>query len=45
MRTESRWTGVHVEDAASLIRLALEYAPAGSVLNAAESEGFVRVAQ
>ncbi|MFC5181230.1 SDR family oxidoreductase [Actinomadura harenae] len=35
----SRWPAVHVEDAALLFRLALEDAPAGSVLHAVGDEG------
>ena len=35
----SRWPAVHVKDAARLYRLAVEQAPAGSVLNAAGEEG------
>jgi nucleoside-diphosphate-sugar epimerase len=35
----SRWPGVHVLDAAPLIRLAVEQAPAGSVLHAVADEG------
>lgn len=35
----SRWPAVHVEDAAHLYRLAVEQAPAGSVLNAVGDEG------
>jgi nucleoside-diphosphate-sugar epimerase len=35
----SRWPAVHVKDAASLYRLAVERAPAGSVLNAVGDEG------
>ncbi|WP_216893253.1 SDR family oxidoreductase [Nocardia alni] len=35
----SRWPAVHVEDAAVLYRLAVEQAPAGSVLNAVGEEG------
>ncbi|MEV5573806.1 SDR family oxidoreductase [Spirillospora sp. NPDC052269] len=35
----SRWPAVHVEDAALLFRLALEEAPAGSVLHAVGDEG------
>ena len=35
----SRWPAVHVKDAASLYRLAIEHAPAGSVLNAVADEG------
>lgn len=38
----TRWTGVHVEDAAVLIRLALERAPAGAVMHFAETEGFTQ---
>jgi nucleoside-diphosphate-sugar epimerase len=35
----SRWPAVHVRDAARLYRLAVEQAPAGSVLNAVGDEG------
>jgi nucleoside-diphosphate-sugar epimerase len=35
----SRWPAVHVQDAATLYRLAVERAPAGSVLNAVGDEG------
>ena len=35
----SRWPAVHVQDAASLYRLAVEQAPAGAVLNAVNDEG------
>lgn len=35
----SRWPAVHVRDAARLYRLALEQAPAGSVLHAVADEG------
>jgi len=35
----SRWPAVHVKDAARLYRLAVEQAPAGSVLNAVGDEG------
>jgi nucleoside-diphosphate-sugar epimerase len=35
----SRWPAVHVKDAARLYRLAVEQAPAGSVLNAVGEEG------
>jgi nucleoside-diphosphate-sugar epimerase len=35
----SRWPAVHVKDAASLYRLAVEGAPAGAVLNAVGDEG------
>jgi nucleoside-diphosphate-sugar epimerase len=35
----SRWPAVHVKDAARLYRLAVEHAPAGSVLNAVGEEG------
>jgi len=35
----SRWPAVHVKDAASLYRLAIEQAPAASVLNAVGDEG------
>lgn len=35
----SRWPAVHVMDAASLYRLAVEQAPAGAVLNAVGDEG------
>lgn len=34
-----RWTAVHVRDAARLFRLAIEVAPAGSVLHAVADEG------
>jgi nucleoside-diphosphate-sugar epimerase len=34
-----RWPAVHVKDAASLYRLAIEQAPAGAVLNAVGDEG------
>jgi nucleoside-diphosphate-sugar epimerase len=34
-----RWPAVHVKDAASLYRLAVEQAPAGAVLNAVGDEG------
>lgn len=36
---KNRWPAVHVKDAASLYRLAIEKAPAGSVLNAVGDEG------
>lgn len=36
---EARWPGVHVSDAARLFRLAVESAPAGSVLHACDEEG------
>ncbi|GAB3922859.1 SDR family oxidoreductase [Microlunatus endophyticus] len=36
---ENRWPAVHVKDAAALYRLALEKAPAGSVLHAVGDEG------
>jgi nucleoside-diphosphate-sugar epimerase len=36
---ENRWPAVHRSDAASLVRLGLEHAPAGSVLHAAAEEG------
>lgn len=35
----TRWPAVHVKDAAHLYRLAIEQAPAGSVLNAVGDEG------
>jgi nucleoside-diphosphate-sugar epimerase len=35
----SRWPAVHVKDAASLYRLAIEQAPVGAVLNAVGDEG------
>jgi nucleoside-diphosphate-sugar epimerase len=35
----SRWPAVHVRDAATLYRLAVEQAPAGAVLNAVGDEG------
>lgn len=35
----SRWPAVHVKDAATLFRLAVEQAPAGAVLNAVGEEG------
>jgi nucleoside-diphosphate-sugar epimerase len=35
----SRWPAVHVKDAATLYRLAVEKAPAGAVLNAVGDEG------
>jgi nucleoside-diphosphate-sugar epimerase len=35
----SRWPAVHVKDAATLYRLAVEKAPAGSVLHAVGDEG------
>jgi len=35
----NRWPAVHVKDAATLYRLAVEKAPAGSVLNAVGDEG------
>ena len=35
----SRWPAVHVKDVARLYRLAVEHAPAGSVLNAVGDEG------
>ena len=35
----SRWPAVHVKDAASLYRLAIEQAPPGAVLNAVGEEG------
>jgi nucleoside-diphosphate-sugar epimerase len=37
----NRWPAVHVSDAARLVRLAAESAPAGSVLHAAGEEGVV----
>jgi len=36
---ENRWPAVHVTDAARLVRLGIEGAPAGSVLHAAADEG------
>jgi len=36
---ENRWPAVHVSDAARLVRLGIEGAPAGSVLHAAAEEG------
>jgi len=36
---KNRWPAVHVKDAATLYRLAIEKAPAGSVLNAVGDEG------
>jgi nucleoside-diphosphate-sugar epimerase len=43
----NRWPAVHVSDAARLARLAVEAAPAGSVLHAAGEEGvpFIRIAE
>jgi nucleoside-diphosphate-sugar epimerase len=43
----NRWPAVHVADAARLARLAVEAAPAGSVLHAAGEEGvpFLRIAE
>ena len=43
----NRWPAVHVSDAARLARLAVEAAPAGSVLHAVGDEGvpFVRIAE
>lgn len=43
----NRWPAVHVSDAARLARLAVEGAPAGSVLHAAGEEGvpFLHIAQ
>ncbi|AEV82889.1 3-beta hydroxysteroid dehydrogenase [Actinoplanes sp. SE50] len=35
----NRWPAVHVEDAAALVRLALEAAPAGTVLHATAEQG------
>jgi len=35
----ARWPAVHVKDAACLYRLAIEHAPAGSVLNAVSDQG------
>jgi nucleoside-diphosphate-sugar epimerase len=35
----SRWPAIHVKDAATLYRLAVEQAPAGAVLNAVGDEG------
>src|SRR5580704_5036366 len=37
----SRWPAVHVKDAASLYRLAIEQAPAGAVLNAVGDDGML----
>ncbi|THF84893.1 SDR family oxidoreductase [Deinococcus sp. KSM4-11] len=36
---ENRWTAVHHRDAATLFRLALEHAPAGTTLHAVAEEG------
>jgi len=36
---QNRWPAVHVTDAARLVRLAIERAPAGTVLHAAADEG------
>jgi nucleoside-diphosphate-sugar epimerase len=36
---QNRWPAVHVSDAARLVRLAIESAPAGTVLHAAAEEG------
>jgi nucleoside-diphosphate-sugar epimerase len=36
---DARWPAVHVQDAARLFRLALDKAPAGSVLHGADEEG------
>ncbi len=36
---ENRWAAVHRDDAAKLFRLALEHAPAGTVLHGAAEEG------
>ena len=36
---ENRWPAVHVTDAARLVRLGIEHAPAGSVLHAVGEEG------
>jgi nucleoside-diphosphate-sugar epimerase len=36
---ENRWSAVHVTDAARLVRLGIERAPAGTVLHAAAEEG------
>jgi nucleoside-diphosphate-sugar epimerase len=36
---ENRWPAVHVSDAARLVRLGIEQAPAGSVLHAVAEEG------
>ena len=43
----NRWPAVHVSDAARLARLAVEAAPAGSVLHAAGEQGvpFMRIAE
>jgi nucleoside-diphosphate-sugar epimerase len=43
----NRWPAVHVSDAARLARLAVEAAPAGSVLHAAGEEGvpFIHIAE
>ena len=38
-RGENRWPAVHRSDAARLVRLAIEHAPAGSVLHAVAEEG------
>ena len=36
---ENRWAAVHQKDAARLVRLGIEHAPAGSVLHAVDEEG------
>ena len=36
---ENRWPAVHRDDAARLVRLALEHAPAGTVVHAVAEEG------
>jgi nucleoside-diphosphate-sugar epimerase len=36
---ENRWPAVHISDAARLVRLGIEAAPAGSVLHASAEEG------
>ncbi|HTX30735.1 MAG TPA: SDR family oxidoreductase [Solirubrobacteraceae bacterium] len=44
---QNRWPAVHVSDAARLVRLGVERAPAGTVLHAAGEEGvpFVEIAE
>ena len=44
---DNRWPAVHVTDAARLVRLGIEHAPAGSVLHAVAEEGvaFRQIAQ